>query len=98
MIFYGVAGRTTQAWGPSSSFFCVKIPVQRTPVQNAGGTLAACDGTLSLDWNTFTSTTPSVLGAPFSAGQIVNAQAWFHDPPSPKSTMLSNALEFTVQP
>ncbi len=98
MIFYGVAGRTTQAWGPSSSFFCVKIPVQRTPVQNAGGTLAACDGTLSLDWNTFTSTTPSALGAPFGAGQIVNAQAWFHDPPSPKSTMLSNALEFTVQP
>jgi len=29
---------------------------------------------------------------------VVQAQAWYRDPPSPNTTHLSNALEFTLVP
>jgi hypothetical protein len=100
ILFYGVnnAGYVPLAWGPSTSFLCVKPPLQRTSPQNAGGTLFACDGVLSIDWNAFRSSNPAALGQPFAAGDGVYTQAWFRDPPSPKTTMLSDALAFTVQP
>lgn len=98
LIFYGVSGRAAAPWGTTSSFVCVKSPTQRTAAQGGGGTPGACDGALHLDWNSFVSSTPGALGAPFSAGQLVQAQGWFRDPPSPKSTMLSNAVEFAVCP
>jgi hypothetical protein len=31
-------------------------------------------------------------------GQKVYAQAWYRDPPAPKTTNLSNAIELTVGP
>jgi hypothetical protein len=31
-------------------------------------------------------------------GLRVQAQAWFRDPPSPRTTSLSNAIEFQVGP
>jgi hypothetical protein len=100
LLFYGIdnAGFTPSPWGASSSFLCVKSPKQRTGPHNSGGTVNACNGVLSLDWNAYIAAHPSALGAPFSAGQHVYAQAWLRDPPSPKTTMLSNALEFVVQP
>ncbi|NUP97414.1 MAG: calcium-binding protein [Planctomycetaceae bacterium] len=99
LIFYGLdnAGFTPVAWGTGSSFLCVKSPTQRSTATNSGGTANACDGTLALDWNTL-ATNPTVLGFPFTAGQQVFAQAWYRDPPSPKSTALSNAVEFVVEP
>jgi hypothetical protein len=66
--------------------------------QTSGGTLNACDGTLSIDWNAFIAANPTSLGCPYSGGETVWAQGWFRDPPSPKTTNLSNALQFTVQP
>jgi hypothetical protein len=100
ILFYGIdnSGFAPLPWGPSSSYLCVKPPTQRTPPQSSGGNLNACDGTLSLDWNAFLAANPSALGQPFAAGQHVFAQAWFRDPPSPKTTHLSNALEFVVGP
>jgi hypothetical protein len=98
LIFYGLSGRTAAPWGTSSSFVCVKSPTQRTGTQNCGGTAGACDGAMHLDWNAYVSNHPAALGAPFSVGQLVQAQGWFRDPPSPKSTMLSDALEFAVCP
>jgi hypothetical protein len=101
LIFYGI---DNQGWTPlpwaagSTSFLCVKPPTQRTPAQNTGGTLAGCDGALSLDWNAFRATHPGALGDPFSIGQHVFAQGWFRDPPAPKTTNLSNGLDFVVGP
>ena len=99
LLFYGINGRHAALWAPgSSSYLCVKSPVQRTPAVNSGGTSGFCDGVLSIDWNTYRSTHPGALGNPFSAGQLVNAQGWFRDPAAPGTTNLTGGLEFTVIP
>lgn len=96
LFFYGLAGEQALAWGASSSFLCVKPPTQRTLLQSSGGSPGACDGAFSLDWNTFRAANAGALGAPFSGGEQVWMQAWFRDPPSAKTTSLSDALRFTV--
>jgi hypothetical protein len=100
LFFYGVdnAGFAPLPWGPSSSWMCVKSPVQRTPVQGSGGTSGGCDGALSIDWNAFAAGNPGALGQPFAAGDEIFVQGWFRDPPSPKTTMLSDALRFVLGP
>jgi hypothetical protein len=101
LIFYGMSnvGWTPTPWANgSSSYLCVKAPTQRTHAQNSGGTINACDGVLTIDWNAFIAATPGAVGAPFHGGETVWAQAWFRDPPAPKTTNLSNGLQFVVQP
>lgn len=99
IVFYGISGRNQSNWGAcSSSYLCLLVPTQRMGVQNSGGTFSWCDGSLNVDWCTFIASAPGALGAPFSAGQAVQAQAWFRDPGSPKTTSLSDALEFVVAP
>jgi lysozyme family protein len=99
ILFYGVSGQAAVPWGlGSSSFLCVKTPTQRMGTQNAGGTLDRCDGVLAIDWSAFIAANPTSLGTPFSVGDVVQAQGWFRDPPAPKTTSLSNAIEFTLCP
>lgn len=99
IFFYGIAGPRASPWSAgSSSSLCVQPPTQRMGVQSSGGTAGACDGTLSEDWNAYIATHPSALGQPFSDGHHVWAQAWFRDPPAPKTTNLSNGLVFLVGP
>jgi hypothetical protein len=76
----------------------VKSPTQRTSFHSSGGTAGSCDGTLSVDWLAFVAANPGALGTPLTPGALVNAQAWFRDPPAPGATNLSNALEFSVCP
>lgn len=98
LMFYGINGRMGMPWGlGSSSFMCVKAPTQRMGVQNTGGTNQQCDGAMSVDWLAFIASRPSALGAPFSPGVTVNVQGWYRDPPAPKTTNLTNALEFVTQ-
>jgi hypothetical protein len=101
IIFYGInnSGFTPTVWGNGgASYLCAKAPLQRTGVQNSGGTFTACNGVLSLDWNGFRATHPTALGSPFTAGMNVFAQGWFRDPPAAKTTNLSNGLQFVVGP
>jgi hypothetical protein len=100
LFFYGLdnSGYAPVSWGATSSYLCVKPPTQRTAVLSTGGTDGQCDGSLALDWNAFIASNPTALGVPFAAGQHVYAQAWYRDPPSPKTTNLSNALQFAVGP
>lgn len=100
LVFYGVnnAGFAPTAWGAGTSFLCVKAPLQRTPGQSSGGSAGACDGALNLDWNAFQAAASAPLGAPWSVGAKVYAQAWIHDPPAPKGSTLSNAIELTCAP
>jgi Tol biopolymer transport system component len=99
IVFYGVNGRVESPWASgSTSYLCVKAPTQRTPAANSGGTLGACDGSLSLDLLAYLAANPAALGSPIAMGLRIDAQAWFRDPPAPKTTNLSNALEFDVVP
>jgi uncharacterized membrane protein len=98
LFFYGVSGALALPWGTGPSLLCVKSPTQRLASQNSGGTSGACDGVLSANWNAFIAANPGALGQPFSAGDVVRAQAWFRDPSSAKTTALSNALAFSVCP
>lgn len=98
LVFYGVNGRAISAWGNGSSFLCVKAPTQRLPVLDSGGASGSCGGAFHVDWLAFLAANPSALGAPFGSGETVDAQCWYRDPPSPKTTNLSNALEFVTVP
>lgn len=100
LVFYGLdnSGFVPSPWGGSTSYLCVRQPTQRSGSLNSGGTPNACDGTLWLNWSAYIAAHPNALGNPFASGQHVFAQAWFRDPPSPKTTNLSNGLEFVLQP
>jgi hypothetical protein len=98
LIYYGTSGTLSAPWGGSSSFMCVKPPQQRTTQNNSGGTIGVCDGTLVLDWNAYMASHPGALGQPFSAGDQAYLQGWYRDPPSPKTTALTDALQVFVCP
>jgi len=101
LVFYGADNTafTPLPWAAgSTSFLCVKSPTQRLPGQNTGGTLFQCDGQLQYDWNAFRAANPTAIGSPFTAGDLFYAQGWMRDPAAPKSTNLSNGLEFNLAP
>lgn len=101
IVFYGITtvGFTPHAWASgSTSWLCVKSPTQRTPIQQSGGTFGQCNGSFALDWNAFQQNHPSALGQPWTAGANVYLQSWYRDPPAPKSTNLSNALQMFYVP
>jgi hypothetical protein len=101
IIFYGInnTGFTPAQWAiGSNSFLCVKGPTQRTGSSSSGGTILACDGALTLDWNSYQTSTPGAVGQPWAVGNKVYVQGWYRDPPAPKTTNLSDALEMTYGP
>jgi len=100
LLFYGVNNMNFApiAWGTGSSFLCVKAPTQRTPSQPSGGTAGQCNGQLTLDWDAFQIANPGSLGNPWAAGDKAYVQGWFRDPPAPKTTNLSDAVELTYVP
>jgi hypothetical protein len=95
LIFFGTSGAKATPWGAGTSFFCVRGPHQRTPVQAGGGTAGLCDGSFALDFNAWMAANP--VKAPAS-GETVWMQAWFRDPPAPKTTAFSDAMRFSVCP
>jgi len=99
IVFYGVSGATNVLWCTGgNSFFCVKTPTQRTFAANSGGNAGQCNGLLALDWNAYQLATPGALGSPWTLGDKAYVQSWFRDPPSCKTTFLSQALELTYGP
>jgi hypothetical protein len=101
ILFYGVdnTGFNPSQWGVGgTSYLCVKAPTQRSGAQLTGGTVGQCDGQMVLDWNAYQAANPGALGQPWAAGSKAYVQAWFRDPPAPKTTNLSDALELTYQP
>lgn len=98
LYFYGFAPTATPWHVSSSSWLCVVPPLIRTSTQSSGGSAGACDGAFSLDWSAWLAANPTALGAPYSVGQALHAQAWFRDPPAPRSTNLSNAVSWTMRP
>ncbi len=98
-LYYSVTGSQATPWGQSSSVLCVAPPRQRMSANApTGGTSGLCDGVVAQDWNAYIASHPYAIGQPFAAGQHVWAQAYYRDPPSPKTTNLSDALQFVVCP
>ena len=97
LYFYGTNGRQANPWGNGTSYQCVVPPTIRTPTLNSGGTLFACDGSVSRDMNAFWTANP--IKNP-GAGVQVNLQFWYRDPlsTSNQTTSLSDALEFELDP
>lgn len=98
VTFYGVSGAQSSPWGTGTSVLCVKSPTQRTPPANSGGSSGACDGSFTLDFTAFMAANPDALGAPLYGGELVWMQSWYRDPPTPKSTGLSSALQVSICP
>jgi probable HAF family extracellular repeat protein len=98
IIFYGLQSTSAPWASGSTSLLCVKAPSQRTGVQASGGTLGSCDGTFSLNWDAYQTAHPSALGQPWTLGNKAYVQGWFRDPPAPKTTNLSNAIELSYLP
>ena len=98
VLLYGLSGPLAAQWGTGTSYLCVKSPTQRMPPPSSGGMAGQCNGVLSIDWCAFVSAYPGALGTPFTSGDVVYVQGWCRDPPAPKTTNLSDALEFTVSP
>jgi hypothetical protein len=99
ILFYGISGPKASVWAPgSSSYVCVRSPVQRLPAATSGGTDGACDGSFAADFLDYLATHPGALGQPMAAGTVVNAQTWFRDPPAPATTNLSNGIQFRMVP
>jgi subtilisin-like proprotein convertase family protein len=100
LFFYGINGRVAFPWSNtgSTSWMCVKSPVQRLPLSNTGGTLSTCNGHISLDLAAYWAAHPLALGQPLQPTEFFQVQAWYRDPPAPKSTNLTDALEFYLCP
>lgn len=95
IVFYSLAGPSAQSWGAgNTSFLCVKAPTQRTSSQTSGGTLASCNGSFTLDWNAWLSGS----GLSYPVGTPIWVQSWYRDPPAPKTTNLSDGLQFFISP
>jgi hypothetical protein len=97
-IFYGFYSYVT-SWAPiGRSFKCIASPVQRMNNLFSGVATTQCNGELRVDFNAWMATHPAALGGPFVQGQTIRAQAWYRDPPSPKTTNLPAAIRFVLCP
>ena len=100
LFFFGTQGQQANPWGNGSSFQCVVPPVVRTALLGGTGTAGACDGALSRDLNAlWCPACPQPAKNP-GAGAVVQAQLWYRDPASTsnRTTSLSDAIEFTLDP
>ncbi len=98
LFFYSVSGPAISPWGSSSSFLCVKAPTQRMSTMLSSGSAGSCNGQFALPFQAWTAANPGALGTPFAGGDVVQAQCWYRDPASPKTTNLTNAVQFTFAP
>ncbi len=95
LLFYGIHG--TQATPFAGGIMCVRAPLVRCGVQNAGGNPGPddCSGAYALDFNArITSGADPLL----VAGVQVCAEWWTRDPADPFTTNVSDALKFLIQP
>jgi hypothetical protein len=93
---YGTSGESSLPW--IGGTLCVRPPLRRTPLQNAGGNAAPaldCSGAFALDFNAWTATGADPALFP---GQHVRAQCYSRDPGASFQLNLSDAVEFFLEP
>ncbi len=98
-IVYGLNGPMALPWAANStSFLCVRPPLQRATLTSTGGVAGSCSGSLAFDLKAFLASRPFALGSPLTPGDTFCVQAWIFDPSAPKKSQLSSALTFVVAP
>jgi hypothetical protein len=97
MLLYSTSGQTLLPF--QGGYLCLVAPLERTSVQNSGGTPPPtwdCSGVFHYDFNALIQ---SGFDSALVAGQTVWTQYWYRDAglPPPYQIGLSDALEFTIQ-
>lgn len=82
----------------SAGALCLQPPLRRVKAGLPNGPTGSCAGLLEVDWNAWRALHGSVLGAPFAAGDVLFAQAWFRFAGASVLGNYSNALRFTLAP
>jgi hypothetical protein len=97
LCYFGANGRQANPWGSSSSYQCVVPPLTRGGLLAGTGTNGSCDGSFDQDLNALWTAKPAKNPG---AGTTVQAQLWYRDPlnTSNRTTSLSDAIEFALQP
>jgi hypothetical protein len=78
--------------------WCLRAPVRRVAVASTAGSPGGCQGTWSIDWNSWRAAYPTAFGSTLRAGDVVFAQAWLRDPAAAGSTVFTNALRIALGP
>lgn len=91
-LFYGYVPQEAPFMG---GWLCMKQPLKRTVVLTSGGSVSACDGSYSFDFNNWirTSGEPGLV-----AGRFVAVQYWSRDPASSSTSNMTDALRFVISP
>jgi hypothetical protein len=91
--FFGTSGPDTLPFQDGT--LCVLSPLYRLAIKNSGGA-ASCSGSFSY---TLADLLAHPSGGPLVvAGQQINQQGWFRDPPAASTTGLTNGLQYVVCP
>jgi hypothetical protein len=95
VFFYGLTGGAATAL--PGGYRCVGNPVKRTGTQSSGGNPGPsdCSGVNSIDFN---ARIQSGVDPNLVAGVQVNAQCWTRDGGVSGGTLLTDAIEFVIQP
>ncbi|MCY3001746.1 MAG: MopE-related protein [Planctomycetota bacterium] len=96
LFYYGFQPDFVAVSTNSSSTFCVRSPTQRMTTLLSSGTVAQCNGVLSIDFNQWLQAHPAALGSPMLPGTVIYAQAWYRDSHAPDRANLSDGLKFTI--
>lgn len=96
-FFWSTNGKNAGSWGNGSSFRCTIPPNNRGGLLFSGGTVGACNGSVSQDLNARWQAKPAQNPG---SGALVQVQYWYRDPlnTSNQTTSFSDALEFCVAP
>ncbi len=93
LMFFGTTGQSSSPF--QDGFLCVNPTLYRLAIKGSGGA-AACQGAFS--YNLADIVAHPSGGSLVVAGQNVNCQTWFRDPPAASTTGLSAGLEFQACP
>lgn len=96
ILIYGDQGQAAIPF--EGGLLCVQSPRRTLPIRS-GGTSGLCDGVFSLDLVAFANGLPGGDPDPLllSVGTVVDLQWWGRDTQG-TGVLLSNGLEFTVEP
>lgn len=97
LMIYTTQGPAATPVSNPFGFLCINTSgLIRTPILLSGGTTGTCSGAYSMDFNQYYAA--QVLDPTLVPGAQVDLQAWFRDPGTPGTAVLSEAIQFPMCP